>query len=426
MWDGRYRRQRDPSCILAGNPVSFGSVNAKPENRRQALSLLQTEPRLSDREVARRVGLGNKTVSRLRQQAGIERDVGPGALSAEQVAIAAGVSERQFRRWREHGLLPEPMRFYRPDSVEAVRAVKELMARYRNIDRVALGLLALGWPVSELRVRAACLRFLDRQERSFMSLYSIFEPTEDEATEDSAWADAAVPALTEHMSTSRSFQWARRAARGLQILSDRDAQLGKASDATWDYMENVTNIMVRGGLGSDQAVRELLTALPIQSSIPIGEQVRVTKAMHRASSLAARQWVAAEAPVEEIICTCDELVSIVVGYLVMMDAVPYLGGQMPDPTPPLLCTVLELDPSSLAYLSLHIVAIKHDPEIGEETTSWLEATYALIIDFVRIMLAQVGGRVPELEAVALRYLGNRAGRELLLTPPYEDEADSPN
>jgi len=56
--------------------VSFEAVNAKPEQRAQALALLRESPWLSDREVARRAGLGNKTVSRLRAEHRIPRGVG--------------------------------------------------------------------------------------------------------------------------------------------------------------------------------------------------------------------------------------------------------------------------------------------------------------------------------------------------------------
>jgi hypothetical protein len=387
--------------------------------------LLQTEPWLSDREIARRVGLGNKTVSRLRHQAGIERHVEPGVLSAEQLALAAGVSTRQLRRWREHGLLPEPMP---PNSVELVVTVKDLMGRYRNVDRVALALLALGWPVvSEPRVRTAYLRFLERQEQSLRPLASIFD-----APADAAWGNAAVALLTNLMRTSRSFQWARRAARGLQVFGESAAQSGqastkgKASDATWDYVENVTKIMVGGDLGSDEAVSELLTTLPIQSSIPTSEQVRMTKAIHKAISLASLRQIATEAPIEEITRACDEVVSVVVGYLVMMDAAPYIGDDEPAWEPPVLCEILNIDPSALASLGLLVASFKRDPEAGEELTNAvinLSECFGFLSTFV---LARINGRVPALEAVAARYLGNRVGRDLLLTASDDDGAHSQN
>lgn len=227
--------------------------------------------------------------------------------------------------------------------------------------------------------------------------------------------------LAELLRSSRYFRWARRTAQGLEELAANNGRpQSPVVDATWDYVENVTNIFVKGDLGSDEAVRELLDMLPVQSPIPIGEQVRVTKALHRAMQLSTLRQVATEATPEEITRACDELVSVVMGYLVMMDAAPYLGGRVPEPVPPLLCAVFELDPSFLASIGLLVAAIKRDPEIGEELTSWLDATCDLISYLVRVVLGEVGERVPELQAVALRYFGNRVGRELLLTAPDDD------
>ena len=149
-------------------------MNAKPERRREALQLLKAAPWLSDREVARRVGLGNKTVSRLRGETGIARRVATAGLRAQELAAAAGVSERQLRRWRAHGLLPQPtccsvgkrgISVYPPRSAELTRAISELMTTYHDVDRVALGLLALGWSPSEETLRHAYLRFVERQEQ---------------------------------------------------------------------------------------------------------------------------------------------------------------------------------------------------------------------------------------------------------------------
>lgn len=402
-------------------------VNAKPENRRQAISLLQTEPWLSDREVARRVGLGNKTVSRLRKQEHIDREVEPGALRAEELALAAGVSLRQLRRWREHGLLPEPMRFwigkrslllYPPNSVQSVGAVKDLMNRYRNVDRVALGLLAFGWPVSESRVRLAYLHFLERQEQSFAPLAAIFG-----APADADWGDLAVAMLTNLMRTSRSFQWARRAARGLQALSESDTpptdgnHSAQASDATWDYVENVTKIMVHGDLGSDEAVRDLIATFPIQHSIPSSEQVRLTKATHRTIRLTSLGQTAMEAPIEEITRACDDVAELLVAYFALIDLGQYLveGKQVSLP----LSSIFTPDPSVLAIAGLWLASLKRNPEIGPELDSWLDGMRETTTDFVRFALVQIAGAIPQLEALALNYLGNRVGRERLLTPPDE-------
>jgi hypothetical protein len=91
-------------------------VNAKPEQRAQAAALLEASPWLSDREIARRVGLGNKTVSRLRAERRVPRGTSTAesgaadGLPAVELAVAGGASERKLRRWHDVGLLAEPTR----------------------------------------------------------------------------------------------------------------------------------------------------------------------------------------------------------------------------------------------------------------------------------------------------------------------------
>lgn len=259
-----------------------------------------------------------------------------------------------------------------PNSVELVVTVKDLMGRYRNVDRVALALLALGRPISEPRVRTAYLRFLERQEQSFLPLASIFS-----APAEAAWGDAAVAMLTDLMRASRSFRWARSAARGLQMLGESRTQPGTATphatalDATWDYVENVTKIMVGGDLGSDEAVSELLTTLPIQSSIPTSEQVRMTKAIHKAISLASLRQIATEAPIEEITRACDEVAHLLIAYIALFDLGQYLVERERKQVSLPLSAIFNPDPSLLAIVSLWLASIKRNPDTGPELNSWL-------------------------------------------------------
>jgi hypothetical protein len=408
-----------PALHIRGQYCVIWIVNTKPEHRHHALLLLQTEPWLSDREIARRVGLGNKTVSRLRRQEGIEREVGSGALRAAELALAAGVSLRQLRRWHENGLLPEPMRFwigkralllYPPNSVQLVVTVKELMSRYRNVDRVALGLLAFGWPVSEPTVRTAYRHFLERQEQSFIPLASIFEALRTAKQGDplTSVLDQAV-AWIESTIRSHRLNWARRAAH---IHTTDEISV---TDATWEYLENVVKIMVSGDLGSDDAVRDLLAAFPLQSSMPTGEQVRVTKAAHNAIRLSSLSHIAAEAPIEEITQACDEVAELLVAYFALFDFGQYLveGKEVSLP----LSSAFTPDPSFLAVVGMWLVSLKRSPEIGPELCSWLDGMRDTTIDFIRFVLAQIAGAIPQLEALTFNYLGNRVGRKLLLTPP---------
>lgn len=430
-------------------------MNAKPEQRAQAAALLEESPWLSDREVARQVGLGNKTVSRLRAELGIARGVaadgtaGVGAettpgeedleteesLPAVELVVAAGASERKLRRWQTEGLLPEPTRYwvgkrriamYAPRDVERVRAVAELMNRYHDVDRVALGLLALGFTPREDRLREAYDRFLVRQQESFTPLDAIFNVLRKAKRGASPELDAAV-AWLETLVNSPRMEWARRVA---SVHESEDVPL---PDATLEYLENVSKIFVRGSLGSDEAVEGLLTAFAarmeslmpgssrLPSALPMSEQVRMLKAMQRATKVSTLRRLAAEAPLSEITRACDELVTVVVGYLVLIDSAPYIGdGEPAWAPPPVLCEILNIDPSALASLGLLVASFKRDPEVGEELTNAvtnLSECFGFLSSFV---LAKINGRVPALEAVAARYLGNRIGQKFLFTPPDTD------
>lgn len=435
-------------------------MNAKPEQRAQAAALLEKSPWLSDREVARQVGLGNKTVSRLRAELGIARGVAaddtPGVaagatpgeedletaerLSAVELVVAAGASERKLRRWQTEGLLPEPTRYwvgkrrvalYAPRDVERVTAVAELMDRYHDVDRVALGLLALGFTPQEDRLRAAYDRFLARQQESFTPLDAIFNVLRKAKRGASPELDAAVVWL-ETLVNSPRMEWARRVA---SVHESEDVPL---PDATLEYLENVSKIFVSGSLGSDEAVERLLAAfaarmeslVPGSSRVPnelsMPEQVRTLKAMQRATRVSTLRRLAAEAPLDEITRACDELVTVVVGYLVLIDSAPYIGDGEPAWEPPVLCEVLNIDPSALASLGLLVASFKRDPEAGEELTNAVINLSECFGFLSRFVLARINGRVPALEAVAARYLGNQVGRDLLLTASDDDEAHSPN
>ncbi len=409
-------------CVIRG-------VNAKPEQSARAAALLEASPWLSDREIARRVGLGNKTVSRLRAERGIPRGTATtqlgtaDGLPAVELAVAGGASERKLRRWHGEGLLAAPARYwigkrrvplYSPRDVERVQAISELMASYHSVDRVALGLLALGYAPSEDRLRGAYDRLLARQQDSLTPLHAILTAMREAGTGDprTPQLDGAV-AWVEALIRSPGLAWARNRA---SLHESADQPL---PDATWEYLENATSIHVRGTLGSDDAAERLLNAfaarLPAEAGArmnekPIAEQVAMWNALQRASKISTLRYVAANAPLGEITRACDEVVCVVVGYLVMIDAAPYLGDDEPTWDPPVLCEILNIDPSALAYYGLLAASFKRDPEYGAEVTELLASWRELTDCLAGIALAKVNGRVPALEAVLHRYLHNRGGQ----------------
>jgi hypothetical protein len=104
--------------------------------------------------------------------------------------------------------------------------------------------------------------------------------------------------------------------------------------------------------------------------------------------------VAAEAPLDVLTQACDEVVCVVVGYLVMIDAAPYLGHGEPEWEPPLLCEFLNIDPSALAYFGLLVASFKRDPEFSDEVAEWLGSLRELMDYFVRFALTKIDGACP--------------------------------
>ena len=60
-------------------------MNAKPRERQRALTLMRELPWMSDREIAREIGVSNKTVSRWRADSPVPRALPDGALATEDV-----------------------------------------------------------------------------------------------------------------------------------------------------------------------------------------------------------------------------------------------------------------------------------------------------------------------------------------------------
>lgn len=174
-------------------------------------------------------------------------------------------------------------------------------------------------------------------------------------------------------------------------------------DATWEYLENATSIHVRGTLGSDEAAERLLNVFAARmpagagarmNEKPIAEQVAMWNALQRASKISTLRHVAANTPLGELTRACDEVVCVVVGYLVMIDAAPYLRDDEPAWDPPVLCEILNIDPSALAYYGLLAASFKRDPEYGAEVSELLASWRGLADCLGGIALAKVNGRVP--------------------------------
>jgi hypothetical protein len=379
-------------------------VNSKPELRARAMNLLVEEPWLSDREIARRVGLAHKTVSRLRAEHGIERAVGP-ALTAAELAFRAGISERQLRRWRADLLVPDPKRFFvgrrqmlrYPDyAVDRVVAVRDLMVRYRHGDLVVLGLLALGWQVDEGRVRDAYAAWLTRTNWAMEVAMRLI----NEAPTDAS-ADEAVNWYSRMLRSSRAFAWARSFARAHTATS------GQEHDA-WEYLGNVSQILVRQIDRTDAELQEILPLDAAPAGLPVDEQLRIARGIGAAMYLPGLLELAASAPMSEIAAGCSDVVLLFVAFVALFDAGFSKAALPPEAKPPLLSDIWGDDPALLAVFGLIFASFKRQTGFAG-VQDWIDEMREPTLGSIRFLVNEVAGAAPQLAVFAERYLAHRPG-----------------
>ena len=151
-------------------------MRAKAADREQALALMREFPQLSDREIARQLGVGNKTVSRWRASEDVSRELTVEYLTTSQLLEQLrerdlSLSERRLRRWMDEGVIGSvaytrrypgagSTTIWYPGVVEQVVEADRLMRRYGNSRDVILGLLAYGYAIDEDVAQRAYAEFL--------------------------------------------------------------------------------------------------------------------------------------------------------------------------------------------------------------------------------------------------------------------------
>jgi hypothetical protein len=266
-----------------------------------------------------------------------------------------------------------------------------MVARYRNLDWAALGLLALGWHVCADRVRSAHLAWIRSQHQSLSAIEQILT-----APADAAWGDAAVAALHTALTTHRGF-------RTLRNKVPRQTGL-RRPDAAWDHLARVAALFLHGSIG-DHATADLLAAVgPRQGNL--GEQIDLSRAVQEALSATALARVAADADESEIVEAADQLVFTYFFLLILVD-----GGiaitTSPQDRPEPLSAHLDADPLALARMALALASVKRHPRVGPPLGDWLTDLCKDGTAPLRDMLAYIDTPPSALEALADRYLGVR-------------------
>jgi hypothetical protein len=90
-------------------------VNREPSKRERAVALLREFPQLSDREIARQVGAGNKSVSRWRASENVSREPTVDYLTTAVL----------LQQLRDRGLMLSPRHSARGEHGEAERLMRE-------------------------------------------------------------------------------------------------------------------------------------------------------------------------------------------------------------------------------------------------------------------------------------------------------------
>lgn len=274
-------------------------------------------PALSDREIARELGVGNKTVSRWRQEANLERRPNEDGLTSDD--LCALLSEQglqmgvgRLRAWRVAGLLVPSRRHWSGQrstfiwprrSVEQGLEAERLLRRYRSSRAAVVGLFALGFDVNERRLRAAFARHLDARSTQLEALLELLGHTEPE------WDEAAQLVLRD-FGHGRGHRSTRRMGRVLQQHLPPDERL-PLTEYVESTMRAAAMVLVHGQAGTDDEIAELLARTPsisppLAPAPPVSKQVEMAKWLESRMQVDVLANVLAASSVDELASTRDD------------------------------------------------------------------------------------------------------------------------
>jgi Homeodomain-like domain len=390
-------------------------VNGKPELRQQALALMRERPGLSDRAIARELGVGNKTVSRWRQTAAPSLPEHDELSSVDLCALLSEqglrIGDRRLRRWRQEGVLvPQHRRWSDTGSTyiwaratvgQALEA-ERLLRRYRSFDEARIALFASGFRVDEQKLRDGYLRVLGRRAAQLETLLDVVSHAEPE------W-DAVADSVSETFAHGRSFRSLRRMRRVAEHRLPASEQSTPAAYVE-QTMRSAAKTLLTGRLGSDSDIAELLHRSPgfelaSVRPVPLEQRIEVSKRIQARMSFGALAQTIDTAPLEALAASSEHLLAVAAIFDGLVKPMFYLT-EIADQYPRGAATEwLTGDPLQLGMFALSLQSIRSDPRLGKEIDEFIEPILDLLPDWDGIVdqiIVDVHGRlgrpVPEPDA----------------------------
>jgi hypothetical protein len=374
-------------------------VNAKPELRQQALALMREHPHLSDREIARRISVGNKTVSRWRSMISGEQEPYDVLASRDLCALLSEqgirMTERRLRSWRQAGYLtPLHRRWAGRDStyvwareaLEQGLEVDRLLRRYGSGDRALVGLFSRGYVVDGDKVKAAYGRLLAYKADDLDGVLRSFQGIVDHP-DDASWDRFAEHILHSfaHSRRYRSIRRMRRAEEG-KLPSGEQSSPAQYVEAS---VRRAARVFLRGRMESDAEIRAMLERSPFGSSkseMSINQQVALSKKLQARMSLGALARIIDTVSIEELARTRDDVLAVLrvfegIFFKPMVHRTS-LAETYPDG---LIAHWLRSDPFMFGFLLLYFQSIRLDPTFRDGIDGFVETTKELLPELDEIV-----------------------------------------
>lgn len=374
-------------------------MNAKPEKRLQALALMQQQPHLSDREIARQIGVANKTVSRWRGLTAGRRQMEDALSSKDLCALLSEhgirMTERRLRSWRQAGyLVPRHRKWTGREStyiwsrhaVEQGIETGRLLQRYGNGDQALIGLFARGYVVDVDKLKVAYGRFLARKaddldgvRRSLQGIYA--------SSDDEGWNRFAEYVL-DRFAHSRRYAGLRRMRRFEERRLPRDERSSPA-----EYVEIAVKraalVFLRGRMGSDNEISEMLQRSSFESGaekMPIDQQVELSKRLQARMSFGALVRILDAVSVDQLAGSRDDALAVLRAlegiFLKPLAHKTTIAETFPDG---LVAHWLQTDSFMFGFLLLWFQSIRLEPRFQSAIDEFVEVSRALLVELDEII-----------------------------------------